>query len=86
MIAMGIREDGVREIIGFQVCENESSQTWESFYRSLVKRGLRAPKMITSDAHQGEKHGIGAAFPTVPWQRCRVHFRKNILDKIPKNM
>ena len=84
MIAMGIKEDGIREIIGFQVCENESSQTWESFYRSLVKRGLRAPKMITSDAHQGEKSGIGTVFPTVPWQRCQVHFRKNILDKMPK--
>lgn len=84
MIAMGVREDGIKEIVGFKVCENESKRTWEEFYHSLVKRGLKAPKMITSDAHQGEKYGISAIFPTVPWQRCQVHFRKNILDKMPK--
>lgn len=84
MIAMGIREDGIKEIIGFGVYDSENKGSWEQFYRSLVKRGLQKPKMITSDAHQGEKQGIGTVFPTVAWQRCQVHFRKNILDNMPR--
>lgn len=84
LVAMGIREDGIKEIIGFHVCDGERNDTWEDFYRSLTGRGLRTPLLITSDAHAGEKHAISTVFPTVPWQRCQVHFRKNILDRTPE--
>lgn len=84
MIAMGMTEEGIKEIIGFKVYDNESSATWLSFYESLRKRGLSAPKMIISDAHNGEKAAIGRVYPDSPWQRCQVHFRKNITDRIQK--
>ena len=84
MIAMGMTEEGIKEIIGFRVCDNESSATRLSFYESLRKRGLSAPKMIISDAHNGEKAAIGRVYPDSSWQRCQVHFRKNITDRIQK--
>lgn len=82
LVAMGIREDGIKEIIGFHVCDTESTGTWTAFYESLKRRGLKAPKMIISDAHQGEKAAIGRVFAQSPWQRCQVHLRRNIMEKV----
>ena len=69
MVSMGITEEGMKEIVGFGVYDNESKATWLSFYESLKKRGLQSPKMIISDAHQGEKAAIGIVYPGSPWQR-----------------
>ncbi len=82
MIAIGVTEQGIKEVIGFRVYDNESHNTWLSFYESLKKRGLLSPKMIISDAHKGEKTAIGKVYPDSPWQRCQVHFRKNITERI----
>ena len=84
MVSMGITEEGMKEIVGFGVYDNESKATWLSFYESLKKRGLQSPKMIISDAHQGEKAAIGIVYPGSPWQRCQVHFRRNIAERVPK--
>lgn len=84
MIAIGVTEQGIKEVIGFRVYDNESNNTWLSFYESLKKRGLRSPKMIISDAHKGEKWAIGEVYPDSAWQRCQVHFRKNITEHIQK--
>lgn len=84
MIAIGVTEQGIKEVIGFRVYDNESHNTWLSFYESLKKRGLLSPKMIISDAHKGEKTAIGKVYPDSPWQRCQVHFRKNITEHIQK--
>ncbi len=84
MIAIGVTEQGIKEVIGFRVYDNESHNTWLSFYESLKKRGLLSPKMIISDAHKGEKTAIGKVYPDSPWQRCQVHFRKNITERIQK--
>jgi len=84
MIAIGITEEGIKEVVGFGVYDNESHNTWSSFYESLKKRGMLSPKMIVSDAHKGEKTAIGKVYPDSPWQRCQVHFRKNITEHIQK--
>ena len=84
MIAIGITEEGIQEVVGFGVYDNESHNTWASFYESLKKRGMLSPKMIVSDAHKGEKTAIGKVYPDSPWQRCQVHFRKNITEHIQK--
>ena len=84
MIAYGTNTQGHREILGFDVYANESSDTWTSFLTGLKKRGLKGILMITSDAHEGILHAIGTVFPTVPWQRCQFHFIRNIADKAPK--
>ena len=84
MIAIGITEEGIKEVVGFGVYDNESHNTWSSFYESLKKRGMLSPKMIVSDAHKGEKTAIGKVYPDSPWHRCQVHFRKNITEHIQK--
>ena len=84
MIAIGITEEGIKEVVGFGVYDNESHNTWSSFYESLKKRGMLSPKMIVSDAHKGEKTAIGKVYPDSPWQRCQVHLRKNITEHIQK--
>lgn len=84
MIAIGITEEEIKEVVGFGVYDNESHNTWSSFYESLKKRGMLSPKMIVSDAHKGEKTAIGKVYPDSPWQRCQVHLRKNITEHIQK--
>lgn len=84
MVALAYNESGCREIIGFEVYENESKETWSSFLGSLKERGLDSLQMITSDSHKGILHAISKVFPDVPWQRCQTHFCKNILDHAPK--
>lgn len=84
MVAYAISGKGIREIIGFGVYSNESKETWKDFFLTLKKRGLSGVKMITSDANEGIQYAIAHVFPNVPWQRCQVHFTRNILDKTPK--
>lgn len=84
MVAIGITEDGRKEIIGIDVYDDESNVTWLEFLMSLKKRGLKSPIMITSDAHMAIRHAITKIFPESAWQRCQFHFVKNILDAAPK--
>ena len=84
MVAMAFAEDGTREIIGLEVYDNESSETWRSFLESLKSRGLSGVQMITSDSHPGIIYAISKVFPDVPWQRCQTHFSRNILESTPK--
>lgn len=84
MIAIATTTEGRREIIGFDVYDNESNDTWFMFLESLKKRGLSGLQMITSDAHPGIIYAISKTYPTVAWQRCQTHFSKNILEKAPK--
>ncbi len=84
MIAYGTNAQGHREILGFDIYENESGSTWTDFLMGLKKRGLTGLLMITSDAHEGILNAIGKVFPTVPWQRCQFHFRRNVTDRAPK--
>lgn len=83
MIATAVNTDGRREIIGFQLYDNESKETWKDFFESLKARGLAGIKMITSDAHAGIIYAISKVFPDVPWQRCQTHFSRNILEHVP---
>lgn len=84
MIAYGTDEHGHREIIGFDVYTNESTETWKEFLLGLQKRGLSGMLLITSDAHEGLRKALSKVYPNVPWQRCQFHFSKNISDKAPK--
>ena len=83
MVALGYTDKGKREIIGFDVYDNESRRTWTDFMESLKDRGLSGIKMITSDAHEGILAAISSTFPDVPWQRCQFHFTRNIIDSMP---
>lgn len=83
MVAYATNTDGRREVIGFDLFENESTDTWFMFIESLRKRGLHGVRIITSDAHKGILYAIKKVFPDVPWQRCQTHFSRNIMDKTP---
>ena len=84
MVAYAVNRVGIREVIGFGVYSRESKETWKDFFLTLKNRGLSGVRMITADAHEGIQYAITQVFPDVPWQRCQVHFTKNILDKTPK--
>lgn len=84
MVAYAVNNAGIREVVGFGVYKNESRETWKDFFLTLKNRGLSGVKMITSDAHEGIQYAISHVFPEVPWQRCQVHFSRNIIDKVPK--
>lgn len=83
-IATGIREDGRRQVLGFEVDHEESYEAWKDFLHRLRSRGLQSPKLVISDAHPGLKKAIQRVFIGASWQRCTVHFKKNVIDKIPK--
>src|SRR5699024_3805757 len=83
-IAIGITTDGEREIIGFMIQNEESDETWSTFFEYLTERGLQGTELIISDAHKGLVSAIRKAFTNASWQRCQVHFLRNIFSSIPK--
>jgi transposase-like protein len=83
VIAIGVRETGEREVLGFEVGPSEEEDFWKQFLRSLVKRGLKGVQLVISDAHEGLKAALGKVLTGAAWQRCRVHFMRNLLAKIP---
>ena len=85
LIAHGITNEGRSEILGFTVAPNESTETWSAFFRDLKRRGVGAPWMLTSDAHEGIQKATRAVFPQTAWQRCQFHFSRNLVTKVRKN-
>lgn len=84
MVALGINQDGYKEVLGFDAYDCESKETWKGFLDTLKGRGLKGVDIITSDAHEGLRSAIQEAFPQVPWQRCQFHFKRNIMEKVKK--
>ena len=84
MIALAVTDNARREIVGFEVYDNESRETWKTFLESLKSRGLTGLRMISSDAHDGILYAIGQVFPEAAWQRCQTHFSRNVLSYAPK--
>ena len=86
VIAYGVNESGTREVIGIDVVQTESRESWLAFLRSLVARGLRGVLLAVSDAHQGLRAAIAAVFgSTALWQRCRVHFLRNVMAHVAQH-
>jgi len=84
-IATGVNADGHREIMGVDVFTSEDGASWTSFLHGLVARGLGGVKLVVSDDHLGLKQAIAAVLPGASWQRCRVHFLRNLLARVPKS-
>jgi transposase-like protein len=84
VVAVGVREDGRREVLGVDAFTAEDGAAWQAFLRSLVARGLGGVKLVISDAHEGLRNAIAATFPGAGWQRCRTHFTRNLLTRVPK--
>jgi len=85
LIAVGVNAEGKREILGVEVVTSEAGAGWLAFMRGLVARGLRGVQLAISDAHLGLRDAIAATLPGATWQRCRTHFMRNLLTKVPKS-
>jgi len=84
VIATGVTKTGDREVLGMAVGDSEDGAFWTAFLRSLRARGLTGVRLVISDAHEGLKGAIAAVLLGAAWQRCRVHFLRNVLARIPK--
>ena len=83
--AVGVNGEGYRESLGLDVVTAEDGAAWLAFLRALVARGLGGVRLVTSDAHPGLVEAIGATLPGAGWQRCRTHFMRNLLTRVPKS-
>jgi len=83
MIAYGVNREGTREVLAIEPFINESYETWKSFFDKLKQRGLQKIALLVSDAHPGIQKAFKEAFLGSSWQRCKVHFMRNILAHIP---
>ncbi len=84
IVAYGVRADGVRDVLGLAVEASEDLERWRAFLQGLVARGVRGVRLVISDAHPGLKQAIREVFVGASWQRCRVHFLRNVLACVPK--
>ena len=85
LIAIGISESGHREILGLRLGDSENEAGWNQMFAWLKQRGLSDVFLIVSDAHQGLRNAADRHFQGVIWQRCQVHFRRNVLGLTPKS-
>ena len=85
LVATGVNAAGCREILGLDVVTSEDGAGWTAFCRGLVARGLSGVRLVISDAHPGLVDAIASTLPGASWQRCRTHFLRNLLAKVPKS-
>ena len=84
VVAIGVTSEGERQVLGVDVGPSEDRVFWTAFLRGLVKRGLTGVRLVISDAHTGLKQAISTVLTGASWQRCRVHFMRNLLATVPQ--
>ena len=84
VVATGVAAQGTREVLGLAVGDSEDKAFWTAFLRSLRARGLAGVRLVISDAHEGLRGSVEAVMLGASWQRCRVHFLRNVLAKVPR--
>jgi transposase-like protein len=82
LVAVGFTSEGKREILDWRVGDSESEETWGEVFRQLKDRGLKGLKLLTGDAQKGIVAAMRRHFQGVPWQRCRVHFKREMCRKV----
>ncbi len=85
LVAIGVGKDGYRRILGVQEGEKEDKAGWSSFLAHLKQRGLRGVRLVTSDACLGLVESVAEFYPQADWQRCVVHFYRNVFSHVPNN-
>ena len=85
LVAIGVRSDGRRRVLGVGLWPDETKPGWTEFLESLITRGLSGVKLVISDAHVGLREAIRRVFVGAAWQRCRVHFMRNVLAKVHRS-
>jgi putative transposase len=85
VVAVGVTSSGERTVLGVDCGPSEDHAFWVGFLRSLLKRGLKGVQLVISDSHEGLKQAVMKVLHAASWQRCRVHFMRNLLSLIPKD-
>ena len=83
LLVCGVSAEGKREVLAIEPMLEESKESYKQLFEKLKERGLTKPSLIVSDAHKGLVAAIGECFPGASWQRCKVHFMRNILAHVP---
>lgn len=86
LVAVWVNADGCREILEVDIASSEDGAGRLAFMRSLLARGLSGVQLVASDAHAGLVEAIGATLPGAAWQRCRTHYARNLLVRVPKRL
>ncbi len=84
LVAIGVRGDGYREILGVVEGTKEDTESWRNFLRHLKQRGLAGVQLFTSDKSLGLLEAVGEFYPEAAWQRCMVHWYRNVMSVVPK--
>src|SRR5207342_2129449 len=84
IVSVGVNSDGRREVLGIEIGTSEAEPIWTEFLRKLTRRGLKGVKLVVSDAHEGIKAAVSKVL-SATWQRCRVHFMRNVLAHAGKS-
>jgi putative transposase len=82
LVVSAVRDDGLREILTVGVADTESEATYQELFRSLKGRGLKGVELVVSDGHEGLKAAIDRHFQGASWQRCQVHYARNLLGMV----
>jgi putative transposase len=82
LVVAGVRDDGRREVLAVEEADTESEATYHELFKRLKERGLRGVELVTSDDHRGLKAAIERHFQGASWQRCQVHFARNLLGMV----
>jgi putative transposase len=82
LVVSGVRDDGLREVLGVGVADTESEATYQELFRSLKRRGLSGVQLVVSDDHEGLKSAIARHFQGASHQRCQVHYARNLLGMV----
>jgi putative transposase len=83
LVAVGVDEEGFREILAVEVAGTEKGVAYASLLRGLIDRGLKGVRLVVSDDHEGIKAAVAGELAGVEWQRCVVHFERNVLSSVP---
>jgi putative transposase len=83
LVCVGVEEEGFREVLAVEVAGTEKGAAYASLLRGLLDRGLKGVRLVISDDHEGIKSAVAGELPGVEWQRCVVHFERNVLSSVP---
>ena len=83
LVAIGVSKDGHREVIGVADGMREDSSSWEQFFRGMIERGLKGVRLVVGDRCAGLVSTVDSMLPKARYQRCMVHFLRNVLSKVP---
>ena len=84
VVAVGVRDSGEKSVLGLAIGASETEAFWLEFCRSLARRGLSGVQLVISDAHEGLRSALSQVFAGATWQRCKVHFLRNVAGAVPK--